>query len=79
LSGVCFANEGPCRQIKEACEKAGFVKGGAKNGNGLWKNCIHPIMSGAAATNAAHQPPQVSPSLINQCKEKHPHFGMKEK
>jgi len=36
----CFAqdkrdSEGPCKEIKEACEKAGFVKGEAKEGYGL--------------------------------------------
>ena len=47
----CFAQtqkEGPCKQIEDACAKAGFVKGEAKEGYGLWVDCIDPIMRGRA-------------------------------
>ena len=40
--------EGPCKQIEQACEKAGFVKGEAREGYGLWVDCIDPIMKGAS-------------------------------
>jgi|SRR5215813_14677076 len=68
--------EGPCKQIKEACEKAGFVKGEAKEGYGLWVDCIDPIMKGTAQPAKAKKPlPPVGPDLINACKAKHPNFG----
>jgi hypothetical protein len=81
----CFAqdkrdNEGPCKEIKEACEKAGFVKGEAKEGYGLWVDCIDPIMKGTAQPGKAKKPlPSVRPDLINACKAKHPNFGQGHK
>src|SRR5262245_23481976 len=40
--------EGPCRQIAAACRGAGFVVGGARNGEGVQVDCIRPIMLGMA-------------------------------
>jgi len=68
--------EGPCKAVKEACEKAGFVKGQAKEGTGLWVDCIEPIMKGSAQPAEAKKPlPKVSADLVNACKAKHPDFG----
>ena len=68
--------EGPCKEIKEACEKAGFVKGEAKEGYGLWVDCIDPIMKGTPQPSKAKKPlPAVGSDLINACKAKHPNFG----
>lgn len=36
----------PCMHIREACEKAGFAKGEAAQGKGLWKDCVGPIAHG---------------------------------
>lgn len=36
----------PCLKIQQACKKAGFVKGGAKEGKGLFVNCVQPILKG---------------------------------
>ena len=68
--------EGPCKEIKEACQKAGFVYGEAKEGYGLWVDCIDPIMRGTAQPSKAKKPlPAVSADVINACKVKHPNFG----
>jgi hypothetical protein len=68
--------EGPCKEIKEACHKAGFVYGEAKQGYGLWVDCIDPIMRGVAQPSTAKKPlPAVSADLIKACKAKHPEFG----
>ena len=68
--------EGPCKSIKEACEKAGFVKGQAKEGTGLWVDCIEPIMKGSAQPAEAKKPlPKVRADLVSACNAKHPGFG----
>lgn len=35
----------PCQNIRAACQTAGFVKGD-KQGKGIWRNCIKPILAG---------------------------------
>ncbi len=90
-SGICVAlltlaaplalaqgqgGEGPCRQVKEACEKAGFVQGKAKTGKGLWKDCVSPIMAGSAApANTTLPLPTVDPTVVAACKAKNPNYG----
>ena len=70
---------GPCEQIVEACKSAGFVKGDARQGYGLWRDCIDPIMRGAPQPpNADKQLPPVSPELVAACKQRHPNFGEHE-
>ncbi len=69
------ANEGPCKQIKEACEKAGFVKGEAKEGKGLWMDCIDPVVQGTTAKKSVLPLPSIDPSIIAACKKNHPKFG----
>lgn len=75
----CFAQnqkEGPCKQIEDACVKAGFVKGEAKEGYGLWVDCIDPIMKGTPQPSKAKKPlPAVGAAMINACKAKNPNFG----
>lgn len=39
-----------CQNILNECKKLGFVVGGYKNGNGLWRNCFHPIVKGGKAS-----------------------------
>lgn len=36
----------PCQRIQQACKAAGFIKGGAKEGKGLYVNCMEPILKG---------------------------------
>ena len=67
---------GPCEQITQACESAGFVKGDAKEGNGLYHDCIDPIMKGTGQpANAKIVLPKVSSDTVAACKQKHPNFG----
>ena len=67
---------GPCEQIVAACTNAGFVKGDAKEGYGLWRDCIDPIMRGTGQPVKADKPlPAVSPELVAACRQVHPNFG----
>jgi len=69
---------GPCQQIVADCKNAGFVQGDWKEGNGLWKDCVGPIMQGTTQPQNASKPlPQVSPQIVEECKAKHPEFGNK--
>ena len=74
--GNPMPHQGPCREIVAACENAGFVKGDAKAGNGLWRDCIDPIMRGSSppARDKLALPP-VSPDLVAACRAKDPRFG----
>lgn len=67
---------GPCKQIAQACEKAGFIKGDWKKGDGLWRDCVDPIMQGQTNVPGATKPlPTVDASLVSACKAKHPKYG----
>lgn len=61
----------PCRKIMAACEAAGFTKGGAKDGKGLWVHCINPLAEGKAAKGSKLAMPTVDAGLIADCKAKH--------
>ena len=39
--------EGSCRPIAMVCMKMGYYKGGEKEGKGLIKDCILPVVSGS--------------------------------
>jgi hypothetical protein len=74
------AKQGPCEQIVQACKSAGFVVGDFKEGNGLWLDCIDPIMNSAAQPPKAKIPlPHVSPNTVGACKAKRPNFGEPKK
>ena len=73
------AATGPCEQIKQACERAGFVPGEAKakakKGISLWEDCVGPIMEGKAQPkNATLKLPAVDPNLVSACKTEHPNW-----
>lgn len=55
----------PCKEIKEACESAGFKIGDHKDKKGLMKDCMHPIMSGQSVAGVT-----VSADVIAACKAK---------
>ena len=68
--------QGPCEQIVAACRDAGFIQGGGQGHNGLWADCIVPIMQGAGQSHKTGQPlPEVDPKLVTACKAKNPNFG----
>jgi hypothetical protein len=60
----------PCKQLREwaiqACQSAGYVKGEAKKGNGLHKNCVHPIMQGQTPAKISG----IDTALVQQCQER---------
>jgi hypothetical protein len=67
---------GPCKQIADACQKAGFIPGDWKKGDGLWRDCVDPIIQGVSTVPGGSKPlPTVDASLIAACKAKRPNFG----
>ena len=82
LGAACAAQsasaqgQGPCAQIRAACEQAGFARGAAKEGNGIQVDCLRPIMLGTPQPRRASIPlPQVDPQLVEACKARNPAFG----
>jgi hypothetical protein len=68
--------EGPCQQIRAACEEAGFVQGAARDGIGLQMHCMMPIMQASAQPPSARRPlPKVDPQLAVDCKARNARFG----
>lgn len=65
-----------CKQIADACRKAGFIRGDWKKGDGLWRDCVDPIVQGAATVPGATKPlPVVDPQVVAACKAHRPKFG----
>jgi len=79
--GTCSATTplraapGVCQQVVSACVDAGFVQGGARAGNGLWKDCIGPIMQGRAQRGASLPLPRIDPRVVAVCRTSNPAFG----
>lgn len=55
-----------CKHIAKACKSAGFVKGGEKQGKGLWMNCMKPIIAGQTVTGV-----NVNPADVQACQAMH--------
>src|SRR5262249_51376269 len=67
-----------CAEIRAACEQAGFVQGGARSGDGLFVDCIMPIMRGTPQPRRASRPlPQINLQLVADCKAQNPNFGQR--
>jgi hypothetical protein len=67
---------GPCNQIAAACKSAGFIQGDWKKGDGLWRDCVDPIVQGQTTVTGATKPlPSVDPAVVAACKAKHPKYG----
>ncbi len=56
----------PCKEVKSACEAAGFKKGAHKDGKGLWKDCIDKVAKGETVPGVT-----VSAEVVSSCKSKH--------
>lgn len=57
---------GPCKEIRSACEAAGFVKGNhKKDGKGLWVDCMKKVKAGEAVPGV-----NVTPEQVTACKDK---------
>jgi lipoprotein-anchoring transpeptidase ErfK/SrfK len=68
--------QGPCQQIRAACEGAGFVQGAARDGIGLQVHCIVPIMQARPQPLSARRPlPKVDPQLVADCRGRNARFG----
>jgi lipoprotein-anchoring transpeptidase ErfK/SrfK len=69
-------DQGACRQIRAACQGAGFIEGAAREGIGLQIHCIIPIMQARAQPLTARKPlPRVNPQLVADCKASNSRFG----
>ena len=67
-----------CVEIMAACEQAGFVRGDAKAGDGLFVDCVLPILRGTPQRRRASKPlPQTDPRLVVDCKVQNPNFGQR--
>jgi len=76
LAGAAAQDQRACRQIRQACQEAGFVQGFAREGIGLQIHCIMPIIQARPQPVSARRPlPKVSPQLVADCKAANPRFG----
>jgi hypothetical protein len=85
LSTSAFAADTPanpgkphhaCQKIAQACRDAGFKKGDWKNGDGLWRDCVDPIVQGVSTVPGGTKPlPTVDAAIVADCKAHHPKFG----
>ena len=82
ISSISFAhaagNPGPREQIKlcPAPEtQASSSNDYAKQGKGLWMDCVNPIIKATTAKKSVLPFPSVDPSVVAACKAKHPKFG----
>ena len=55
---------GPCLQVVQACKGAGFIKNDAKDGKGLFKNCVGPLMKGQSVQGVT-----VDSGTVQACKD----------
>jgi hypothetical protein len=54
------------------------VQGGARAGDGLFVDCIAPIMRGFARPRRSNKPlPQIDGQLVADCKAQNPNFGQR--
>jgi hypothetical protein len=55
----------PCKNLKAACEAAGFAKGKHKEGKGLWMDCLNKLKAGEAVPGVT-----AAPGEVDACKAK---------
>jgi len=75
VSGQAAHPRRPCAEIRAACEQAGFVQGGARTGDGLFVDCIAPIMRRTQPRRTSKPLPQIDLQLVAECKAQNPSFG----
>lgn len=72
-AAVFAAGPGPCKQIEMDCAKAGYVVGEAKEGKGMWWDCMCPLIAQGfpePAKNVLQVPSDAG--LVPACRQ-HPH------
>jgi hypothetical protein len=84
LGGVIAAHAAPrypaCAEIRAACKQAGFIRGRAKTGEGIFVDCIAPIMRGTSQPRRASKPlPQINSQIVVDCKAQNPSFGQRKR
>jgi hypothetical protein len=84
LGAVVTAQAAPrypaCAEIRASCKQAGFMRGHAKTGEGIFVDCIAPIMRGTSQPRRASKPlPQINPQLVADCKAQNPNFGQRKR
>ena len=73
-SGSALAK--PCAEINVACKRAGFTARTGKAGNGIFADCISPIIEGRPQPNNAAMPlPHIRPEIVAACKQMYPNYG----
>ena len=55
-----------CGNVLNECKKLGFVAGGFKEGNGLWRNCFYPTIKGKKAATLKGQEVSVAARMIRR-------------
>ena len=66
FSSSAFAADHPCKEVKAACESAGFVNKAHKTkGKGLHIDCMQKLFKGEPVAGV-----NVSPETVNACKSK---------
>jgi len=67
-SAVSPGAQHPCKTLRAACGAAGYVKGGFKQGKGLFRNCMKPLLSGSSVPGVS-----VSAEDVQACKARKAH------
>ena len=76
IAASAAPDQDACRQIRAACESAGFAQGAARQGIGLQVHCMVPIMQGRPQPPTARRPlPKVDPQLAANCGARVARFG----
>jgi hypothetical protein len=84
LSGLIFAavttaasagtdTNDSCNTIVASCKAAGFKQGG-KDGEGLWHDCMQPILQRRAGTSRIPLP-AVDATMVDACLKARPNYG----
>jgi hypothetical protein len=69
LAPPAHAGTDACAEIRAACKNAGFVRGAGASGAGLVKDCVNPILHGAAQPDGASpRLPRVDPRIVSACR-----------
>lgn len=56
----------PCKELKAACESAGFHKGGKSEGKGLGADCMKKLLAGEAVAGVSAKADVVSACKANK-------------
>ncbi|MBV8050713.1 MAG: protein kinase [Acidobacteriaceae bacterium] len=64
-----FSQNPGCQKIIAECKKLGYIAGGWKQNNGLWKDCVDPVVKGSTPTrDGKPMTVPVSPSDVQSCR-----------